>query len=156
MNKILNSYSLTLFILSGLLFFCSNSKASFVANESSTDSSIIIDTFSEISPKIEGCSCYFSGNKSDFENDQYIYVDDYGSNAFVSINGEMKSFSLSNSKKVADDHYIKTWISEDFEITLDYKQVGQVEETWQQKGTMRIKSKKDKEIVKEFYGECGC
>ncbi|WP_162056158.1 hypothetical protein [Pontibacter pamirensis] len=156
MNKMLNRYSFTLFILSGLLFSCSNSKASFGANESSTAAGIVIDTFSEFPPEIEGCSCYFSSNKSDFDSGKYIYVDDYGSNAFVSINGEMKSFSLSNSEGETEGHNIKNWISEDFEITLKYKQVGQVEETWQQKGTMKLKSKKGVEVVRDIYGECGC
>jgi hypothetical protein len=152
----LNRYSFTLFILPGLLFSCANNKASFGAKESSTDASIVIDTFSEFPPEIEGCSCYFSNNESDFKSGKYIYVDDYGSNAFVSINGEMKSFSLSSSERETEAHHIKTWNSEDFEITLDYKQVGQVEETWQQIGTMKIKSRKGKEVVREFYGECGC
>lgn len=152
----LNRYSSTLFILSGLLFTCTNSKAPLGANESSTDKSIVIDTFTEFPPEIEGCSCYFSSNESDFESGKYIYVDDYGSNAFVSINGDMKSFSPSKSEKVTDNLHFKTWISDDFEITLDYKKVGQAEETWQQRGTMKIKSKSGKEVVKGFYGECGC
>lgn len=152
----MNRYYFTLFILSALLFSCANSNTPLGTNESSTDASIVIDTFSEFPPEIEGCSCLFSNNENDFENGKYIYADDYQDNAFISINGEMKRFTLSNSHKVSDEHNSKTWISEDFEVTLDYKQVGQIEETWQQKGTMKIKSKNGKEEAKEFYGECGC
>lgn len=46
--------------------------------------------------------------------------------------------------------------SDGYEVILDHKQVGQIEETWQQKGTMIVRAWGGKELVKEFYGECGC
>jgi hypothetical protein len=156
MNSSLKAYSIILFILSVCLSSCTGSKPSLKEDKTSKNAGISIDTFSELPPEIEGCSCSFSNSENDFENGKYIYVDDYQGNAYISINGEMKQFILSNSQKVSDEHYIRTWTSEGYEVILDYKQVGQVEETWQQKGTIRVKAKGAKELVKEFYGECGC
>lgn len=143
-------------ILSAYLSSCVGSKTTVPESELSKNTGIVIDTFSDLPPEIEGCSCLFSNNKNDFESGKYIYADDYQGNAFISINGEMKRFTLGNSHKVSDKHFTRTWISEDFDVTLKYKQVGEIEETWQQKGTIKIKSKTGTEVAKEFYGECGC
>ncbi|WP_242921548.1 hypothetical protein [Pontibacter liquoris] len=156
MSSSLKAYSIFLFILSVCLSSCTGSKPSLKEDNASTNAGINIDTFSEFPPEIEGCLCSFSNSKNDFESRKYIYVDDYQGNAFISINGDLKKFILSNSQKVSDEHYITTWTSEGYEVILDYKQVGQEEETWQQKGTMRVKAKGAKELVKELYGECGC
>ena len=43
---------------------------------------------------IEGCSCYFSKSKEDFDSEKYIYADDYGKKAVIKIDGKFISFPL--------------------------------------------------------------
>ena len=117
---------------------------------------ISIDTFSVFPPEIDGCACYFSNNNKEFENDKYIYADDYISKAFISINGVLIQFILSKTDTLSDDHYIKTYSNKMGEIILDVKQVGQIDETWQKAGIITIRLKGSEEIVKNIYGECGC
>lgn len=152
----LKKHFIILFVLSVPFSSCSNNKSPVKENKASTNAGINIDNFSEFPPEIEGCSCLFSSNENDFESGKFFYADDYQGTAYISINGEKKQFTLRNSHKVSDGHHIRTWTSSEFEATLEYKQVGQVEEIWQQKGTMRIKTRDREDLIKEFYGECGC
>lgn len=122
----------------------------------SPNNQILIDTFSTFPPEIDGCACYFSYDETEFKNNKYVYADDYGNNAFVSINGVMTKFALSKSDTLPGDRSVETFVNDKYEITIDVKQVGQIDETWQKKGTIKIKPKDGKEIVKNIYGECGC
>ena len=45
----------------------------------------------------------------------------------------MIKFTLENTKNIAKEHPSQIWKSRDFEISIDYKQAGQFDETWQQK-----------------------
>lgn len=120
------------------------------------DEKTVIDTFSTFPPEIDGCACYFSNNKKEFDNKQYIYADNYENKAFISINGILTQFILSKSDTLSHDHYIKTYSNTKGDVIVDIKQVGQLDETWQQVGTIKIRLKGVVEIVKRFHGECGC
>ncbi|MDQ3110274.1 MAG: hypothetical protein M3R17_10295, partial [Bacteroidota bacterium] len=122
----------------------------------SIESKIAIDTFSTFPPEIDGCACYFSNDETEFKNRKYIYADDFGNNAFVSINGIMTKFVLSKSDTLPDNHSVKIFTADKYDIIIDVKQVGKIDETWQQKGTMTIKPKGEQTIIKKIYGECGC
>lgn len=115
-----------------------------------------IDTFSTFPPEIEGCACYYSNNKKDFDNEIYIYADDYNDNAFVWIDGKLTRFTLSKVDTLPHKRTILTWKNKQYELTIDRIQVGQIEETWQQEGTLVIKEIGGKETRKRIYGECGC
>ena len=131
-------------------------KTTTTENTSSKDDSIVIDTFSKFPPEIDGCACYFSNDETEFKDHKYIYADNYGNSAFVSIHGEMTKFVLSKSDTLPGDRSIKIFGNDKYEITIDVKQVGQMDETWQKTGTMKIKPTDGKESIKNIYGECGC
>ena len=63
-------------------------------DDSTSAKEIALDSFSEFPPEIDGCACYFSDSEEEFKKSTYIYTDDYGKNAFVSINGVMTKFEL--------------------------------------------------------------
>lgn len=117
---------------------------------------ILIDTFSTFPPEIDGCSCYFSNNENEFKSNVHIYVDDYQDASFININGVLTKFKLVDSKQVSEKHLIKKYNNKDFELTIDIKQIGQIDETWLQKGTLKLTRKGGKTITKDIYGECGC
>lgn len=161
MTKLFLHRTIILLILfAQLLLSCGQNQQSnkTTSNESisSKGNQILIETFSVFPPEIDGCACYFSIDQTGFRNDKYIYADDYGNNAFVSINGVMTKFLLSKSDTLPGERSVETFINDKYEITIDVKQVGQLDETWQKTGTIKIKSKDGKEIIKNIYGECGC
>lgn len=123
---------------------------------SSKGDPISIDTFSSFPPEIDGCACYFSNDEKEFKNSRYIYADDYGNNAFVSINGVMTKFVLSKSDTLSGNRSVEIFVNDKYVITIDVKQIGQIDETWQKIGTVKIKPKDGEEIIKNIYGECGC
>src|SRR6476469_6868269 len=59
---------------------------------------ISIETFSDFPNEIDGCSCYFSNNESEFKQKKYIYVNNYANLSFMKVNGKMLRFSLSSEK----------------------------------------------------------
>ena len=160
MSKLSNLRSLIMIILlPQLLWSCGQRPQSnttqITESTSVQDVQLNIDTFSTFPPEIDGCACYFSTNETEFNNHTYIYADDYQNTAFVSINGVMTKFELSTSNN-SDEHSIETFVNDEYEIIIDLKQVGQLDETWQKEGTLTITPKNGKEIVKTIYGECGC
>lgn len=134
----------TLFLLSILVISCAEEKE------------IVIDHFKDFPEEIDGCACYFSANKKDFINGSYIYADTYHNHAYISINGQMRQFKLKSFTDIAEGYWVKIYANEEYEITLDSEEVLQVDETWQQKGTISIKSRDGKTIKETIYGECGC
>ncbi|MHA3789359.1 hypothetical protein ACX0HA_14205 [Flavobacterium hauense] len=133
-----------LFLLSILVISCAEEKA------------ITVDRFKDFPEEIDGCACYFSANKEDFINGSYIYADTYHDHAYISINGQMMQFKLKSYTDVTEGYWVKIYTNDDYEVTLDSEEVLQVDETWQQKGTMSIKSKDGKSVKETIYGECGC
>jgi hypothetical protein len=117
-----------------------------------------IDTFSEFPPEISSCACYSSNNKDEFKAHKFIYANDYGVNAFISVNGKMIKFKLQKVNKLKNNHTISIGISEDKQYTLiiDSIETGQIDETTQDKGILTLKSKDGREVIKNIVGECGC
>lgn len=107
--------------------------------------------------EIDGCSCYSSRNKNEFEKREYIYMDDYGDKAFMKINGQLEKFKMTKSDTLtSSEHSKETWENDNFELTIETRQVGQIDETWQHKGKLTLKQKDGETIEREIYGECGC
>ena len=120
---------------------------------------IKIGTFNGLPSEIDGCSCYFSANQKEFKQKKYIYADDYLDNAYIIINDKkvkFKSIKASVSANGNDVHWVKKFKSEDYQITVETFQTGEIDETSQERGTITIKSTDGDQVVKTFVGECGC
>lgn len=131
-------------LLSVLLISCAEEKA------------IIIDRFRDFPDEIGGCACYFSANKEDFIEGNYIYADTYHDHAYISINKKMIQFTLKDHVDIAEGYWKKIYSNEQFEIILEGKEELKADDTWQQKGTMSIKSRDGKITKETIYGQCGC
>ncbi|MBL8208673.1 MAG: hypothetical protein JNM09_30860 [Blastocatellia bacterium] len=125
------------------------------ANTTPLAAAISIETFTEFPPEIDGCSCYLSANKSDFDAQKYIYADNYQDTGFMKINGAMVKFEKVDEKEVSRDHWIKKFDSKEYAIVLDITKSGKVG-PFLQKGTISLTRKKGETIIKDFTGECGC
>lgn len=107
--------------------------------------------------EIDGCSCYSSRSQSEFKKREYIYMDNYGDIAFMKINGQLEKFKLTKSDTLTtSDHSRKIWTNKNFEFSIETKQVGQIDETWQHEGKLTLKLKDGEIIEQDIYGECGC
>ena len=51
-------------------------------NDSIIDQPILVDPFSNFPPEIDGCSCYFSNDSTEFKKGQYIYMNDFAQTSF--------------------------------------------------------------------------
>ncbi len=124
--------------------------------ESAAEPSILINTFSSIPPDIDGCSCLFSNSREDFKNRIYIYADNYQDDSFININGAQTKFKRFETKQISETHTVKKFSNNNFELIIEMKQVGQLDETWQQEGTLKLIKKSGESITRNIYGECGC
>ena len=115
--------------------------------------SIKIDTFSTFPTEIDGCSCYYSLSKENFKNSTYIYVDDNMERAFVYLNGIKNQFRLTKTDTIDGKKYFDNG---KYELRIQTKEVGQVDETQQQEGKLEIITKDGHVLSVKIYGECGC
>ena len=87
-----------------------------------------IEPLDEWPQEIMGCSCYFSHTKSEFANKNYIYIDNYKDLAFLKINGQIEKFKLLASDTLtASVGSVKSWKNDNFEMTIEMFQIGQIE-----------------------------
>jgi hypothetical protein len=115
-----------------------------------------IDTFSTFPPEIDGCSCYFSVDSSDFTKDHYIYMSD-AETAILKINGILTKFTETERKEPDSTTAIVKLKASDYELTVQTKEeIQNGEETWLKTGSIKLSHKSGKTIIKPLYGECGC
>ena len=151
---------LTLLILTPL-FSCgqaiTNKNVSQNDNKSITRQTLSIDTFSDFPPEIDGCSCYFSNDSTDFKNKKYIYVNDFAQTSFLKINGVMIKFTQTEYKEIDKENIKAKYKSDNFGMTIEMKKgIQNGDETWLKTGTITLTNKAGQSIKKTFYGECGC
>ena len=106
-------------------------------------------------PEIDGCSCYFSKNKVDFENEKYIYIDDYGKNAFIKMNNRLQKISIKDDD-FDPENFQKEFKNEELSIKISGKKVKELEEVMMFEGSMEVTLKNGKKSTVPIYGECGC
>ena len=134
-----------------------------VKQDSKEDNSIIeeskltIDTFSTFPPEIDGCSCYFSNDSTEFKKGQYIYMNDYAQTSFLKINGVLTKFTQKSFEQIDSTTVIAKSTSDNYDLTIEVKDgIQNGDETWLKSGTISLTDKNGKTISKIFYGECGC
>ncbi|MGL5015830.1 MAG: hypothetical protein ACRC6V_16345 [Bacteroidales bacterium] len=116
-----------------------------------------IDTFSTFPPEIDGCSCYFSNDSLEFNNGEYIYMNDYGETSFMKINGVLTKFTQTEFKVIDSLNIKAKYKSDNYEMTIESQNsIQNGDETWLKSGTINLTNDKGEMITKRFYGECGC
>ena len=105
--------------------------------------------------EVNGCSCYLAKNKEDFENEKYIYIDDYGNNAFLKVDGNTVKIKMKEGD-FDPDNFSKFIKNDDFSVTIQGKKVNELEEVMMFQGTMTVENKKGEKTITPIYGECGC
>jgi catabolite regulation protein CreA len=143
------------------LFACgqnnSNKNISQADNLTTDNQVLTIDTFSTFPPEIDGCSCYFSNDSTEFIKGEYIYMNDYAQTSFLKINGVLTKFAQTDFKEIDSLNVIAKYKSDKYQMTIESKDgIQNGDETWLKTGTIKLTDKNGKTIKKTFYGECGC
>lgn len=124
------------------------------ANTAATLNQINLETFG-FPAEVNGCSCYFSKNKEDFDKEKYVYIDDYGNSAFLKIDGKTIKIKMEEGD-FDPDNFSKVIKNDEFSVTIEGKKVNELEEVMMFQGTMTVENKKGEKTVTPIYGECGC
>ena len=127
---------------------------SVASNETEMPAQITIETFG-FPAEVSGCSCYFSKNKEDFQDEKFVYIDDYGNNAYLKIDGKTIKIPMKEGD-FDPKNFNKTIKNDEFSITIKGKKIKEFEEVMMFEGTMTVENKKGEKTVTPIYGECGC
>ena len=125
------------------------------AETDSTPANILVDVF-PFPKEIKECSCYFAKNKTDFENEKYIYADDAGKTAYMKLDGKRIAMNLiSSSDMEVDEELNKEIENENYKISVRGKKIKN-EEVLLFEGTLTIEKPDGSITTIPIYGECGC
>lgn len=105
--------------------------------------------------EVNGCSCYFGKTKQDFENQKYIYIDDYGNTAYLKVNGKEIKFPMKEGD-FDPENFSKTLRNEEYTITISGQKLKEKDEVMLFEGTMTVENKSGEKTITSIYGECGC
>ena len=119
-----------------------------------TLNTLTLDTFG-FPAEVNGCSCYFSASKEDFDKEKYIYIDDYGNNAYVKTGGKLLKIEMKEGD-FDPENFSKTIKNEEVTINITGKKVKELEEVMMFKGMMTVEMKNGDKTTTPIYGECGC
>ena len=79
---------------------------------------------------------------------------------YISLNGKVVGFKLVKSTPVivndSTTNYIETYKYDDYEMKLEMNQLHDGSEEDSFEGTITVKNKEGKTIVKKFIGGCSC
>ena len=157
---------LMIIIVLGISFSCSTkTKEEDIKNYNSVKKKIVnrerktvlrLENFSDIPSEIDGCGCFFSKNKSLFEKELYLFVNDASQYGFFKINNKIEIVFLNkNYIKNGMKYYI--YENKEYHVTLSFKEKG-VSQTGIIEGEIIVYLRKDVDtkINLKFYGECVC
>jgi len=158
-NKFLSTF-LTAITLT-CLFACGqnnpNKSVTQTDNLTTQNQVLTIDTFSTFPSEIDGCSCYFSNDSTEFKKGRYIYMNNYAQSSFLKINGVLTKFTQIDFKKIDPLNTVAKYTSDNYQMIIETKNgIQNGDETWLKKGIIKLTDKNGKTITKTFYGECGC
>lgn len=123
--------------------------------EAATPEKIKIESFA-FPEEIKECSCYFSKNRTDFENEKYIYADDAAKIAYMKIDGKKVVLDLISSNDMHEsDELSKEIETESYKISVKGKKI-KGEEALLFEGTLTIEKPDGTTVTTPIYGECGC
>jgi hypothetical protein len=126
-------------------------------------SKLTLDDFTDIPSGIEGCSCYYSRSEARHNSSEYLFIADFDSSAYVSINNTMTKFKLVSTGRqpnsFGDNDHVDIFKTDKYTLTLDikYKKGGDEEdEGWWNEGTITIEDEAGQTTRLTFFGSCGC
>ncbi len=121
-----------------------------------TPPTVEITVYTEYPEAIDGCACYFGKTASELSEGEYIFMTNYEKKAYMMLDGEMQVFELISSTDLESGKLMETWSNENYQMVVKSTETGQIDETWQSIGTIKIKPTDKDATVISVVGECGC
>lgn len=125
------------------------------------EASIHLGNFKGLPPKLLGCSCYFSKNETDFQNELYVFASDQDRVAYININNHQ--IKLTRTQTTRNDtienmhNYQETYSDGVYKVILKvHMQQNNGDEVWWNTGTITLLFKETEIETLNFLGECGC
>lgn len=121
-------------------------------------------TTAGIPSSVAGCSCLLAENAAQYRDQQFLYVEKYGSPppakdfAFIFIDGEpvrliIQDVRIDNEARAQK----KVYASDDYRVTVDLQATQRPDnEVWVQTGTLTVETGRGTTVTKDVYGVCGC
>lgn len=128
--------------------------AVFHAKEKVLPNNAKLETFA-FPAEVEGCSCYFAKDKQDFEQEKYVYVDEFGKNAFLKSEGKMLKIPL-KKEDFEGENFKRKIQNKEISVEIDGRKIKDMEEVMMFEGNMTVTYKTGEKITTPIYGECGC
>ncbi len=125
------------------------------AADTTAKSTLNLETFSNAPTQVKDCACYFSNDSTELRNSKYVYVDNNEKFAYVSLNGMVTQLEK-QSESLKNGNLVKVFSNDQYEATLDVKQVGKQGEKTEYDGRLSLKTKQGTIIINNVYGKCGC
>lgn len=158
-----------LIIASLMMLFSCKKEEKISENKKTTDSLIVVNDSANVvgnsnqihletfgfPPEVNGCSCYFAKTKEDFDQEKYVYIDDYGNSAFLKIDGKTVKIKMEEGD-FDPENFSKVIKNNEYSVTIQGKKVNELEEVMMFQGTMTVENKKGEKTITPIYGECGC
>lgn len=116
--------------------------------QTSQQSGLSLDSFVEMPPDIEGCSCFFSESEEKYNRQEYVFVADFDSTAFISVNNKMIALKLvslgRDSLAFGDYDRVDIYKRDSYKVTVEmkYHDLPQAEgdEVWSNSGSVTIEN----------------
>ncbi len=119
--------------------------------------SLRFETFTQFPKDIDGCSCYFSKDSTDFKKKKYIFLDNFENIAYIKIKSRMVRLTRTKTEEFSDFSVKTAYTNEEFDLVIKiYEGNSSGEETWMNFGEITLTKKSGEQIITNFYGECGC
>lgn len=125
----------------------------------STELKINVTAFSEIPEELQGCSFVFSKSKEAYLNNKFLYFDDMGENAIISIDNKIQKLrKKSTFIEGEDENEITVYSNDLYSVYVGSKvYIGETEEEGQvYSALLVITDNKGNKVKVELYGEGGC
>lgn len=133
----------------------SQDSAAQISDSATVVNPLKLETFAFPS-QVSGCSCYFAENKDQFLKGQYIFIDDYGNNAYIKVDGQQIEIKMEEGD-FDPDNFDRVIENNDYRISMKGTKIKSEKEAMMYEGEMTVENKATKQkTTTTIYGECGC
>ena len=80
----------------------------------------------------------------------------FGQDCFIKVDGKMQKLKLIQQQELSQTRNNKVYSGAGFLLTIEVEKTGSIDETWQQKGIIKLEQKNKDALINSIIGECGC
>lgn len=110
-------------------------------------SSMEVTNFKILPQYAKNCACFYSQDQADYNNRQFLYIEDEGKDCLININGRQERL-LAKGLTFTNERYTLTFENK--------KQIGTVGANKKYEATLTIKNTNGEKIAFPVMGVCGC